>query len=69
MPFALAWGGLPKGLRPADAHCIVMMPYHLQWGTVHPKLRELEAAMVRVESEEIEPMACWYRQRFPSLGG
>ncbi len=37
----------------------VMMASHAQWGTVHPKLRELEAAMVRVQSEEIEQMARW----------
>lgn len=32
------------------------------WGIVHPELRELEAAMVWVQSEEIEQMARWYRQ-------
>ncbi len=40
----------------------VMMASHSQWGTVHPELRELEAAMVRVQSEEIEQMARWYQQ-------
>ncbi|MFM9046346.1 MAG: DUF305 domain-containing protein [Cyanobium sp.] len=40
----------------------VMMASHAQWGTVHPELRELEAAMVRVQSEEIEQMARWYQQ-------
>ncbi|MFM8277234.1 MAG: hypothetical protein ACKN89_09685 [Cyanobium sp.] len=28
----------------------------------HPQLRELEAARVRVQSQEIEQMAQWYRQ-------
>ena len=42
----------------------VMMASHAQWGTVHSELRELEAAMVRVQSEEIEQMARWYRQWF-----
>lgn len=42
----------------------VMMASHAQWGTVHPELRELEAAMVRVQSEEIEQMASWYQQWF-----
>ena len=45
----------------------VMMASHAQWGTVHPKLRELEAAMVRVQSEEIEQMARWYQQWFGTL--
>ena len=40
----------------------VLMASHAQWGTVHPELRELEAAMVRVQSEEIEQMARWYQQ-------
>jgi uncharacterized protein (DUF305 family) len=42
----------------------VMMASHAQWGTVHPELRELEAAMVRVQSEEIAQMARWYQQWF-----
>ncbi|MBD2421939.1 DUF305 domain-containing protein [Cyanobium sp. FACHB-13342] len=42
----------------------VMMASHAEWGTVHPELRELEAAMVRVQSEEIDQMARWYRQWF-----
>jgi uncharacterized protein (DUF305 family) len=42
----------------------VMMASHSQWGTVHPELRKLEAAMVRVQSEEIEQMARWYQQWF-----
>ena len=40
----------------------VMMASHAQWGTVHPELRQLEAAMVRVQSEEIEQMVRWYQQ-------
>lgn len=42
----------------------VMMASHAQWGTVHPELRELEATMVKVQSEEIEQMARWYQQWF-----
>ena len=42
----------------------VMMASHAQWGTVHPELRELEAAMVRVQSQEIDQMARWYKQWF-----
>ena len=42
----------------------VMMASHAQWGTVHPELRELEAAMVRVQSEEIDQMERWYREWF-----
>jgi uncharacterized protein (DUF305 family) len=46
----------------------VMMASHAQWGTVHPELRELEAAMVRVQSQEIEQMARWYQQWFGPAG-
>jgi uncharacterized protein (DUF305 family) len=42
----------------------VMMASHAQWGTVHPELRELEASVVRVQSEEIEQMERWYRAWF-----
>ena len=42
----------------------VMMASHAQWGTVHPELKELEAAMVRVQSEEIDLMERWYREWF-----
>ena len=42
----------------------VMMASHAQWGSGHAELRELEAAMVRVQSEEIEQMARWYQQWF-----
>ena len=44
----------------------VMMASHAQWNTQHPELRQLEAAMVRVQSQEIEQMAQWYRQWFGS---
>jgi len=37
----------------------VMMASHARWETIHPELRELEAAMMRVQSEEIEQMASW----------
>jgi len=40
----------------------VMMASHAQWNTAHPKLRELQAAMVRVQSEEIWQMQRWYLQ-------
>ena len=42
----------------------VMMASHAQWGTVHPELKELEAAMVRVQSQEIEQMERWYWEWF-----
>lgn len=42
----------------------VMMASHAQWGTVHPELKKLEAAMVRVQSQEIEQMERWYRKWF-----
>ncbi|MFM7640350.1 MAG: DUF305 domain-containing protein [Cyanobium sp.] len=42
----------------------VMMASHAQWGTIHPELRDLEATMARVQSEEIEQMAGWYQQWF-----
>jgi uncharacterized protein (DUF305 family) len=47
----------------------VMMASHAQWNSQHPQLRALEAAMVRVQSEEIEQMAQWYRQWFGASGG
>jgi uncharacterized protein (DUF305 family) len=40
----------------------VMMASHAQWNTQHPQLRELEAAMVKAQSREIEQMEQWYRQ-------
>lgn len=44
----------------------VMMASHAQWNTQHPQLRELEAAMVRVQSQEIEQMTQWYQQWYGS---
>jgi uncharacterized protein (DUF305 family) len=46
----------------------VMMASHAEWSSQHPKLRELEAAMVRVQSQEIEQMAQWYAQWFGGSG-
>jgi uncharacterized protein (DUF305 family) len=39
----------------------VMMASMAQANSQHPQLRELQQAMVRVQSEEIEQMADWYR--------
>ena len=44
----------------------VMMASHAQWNTTHPELRQLEAAMVRVQSQEIDQMEQWYRQWYGS---
>ncbi len=44
----------------------VMMASHAQWNTQHPELRQLEAAMVRVQSQEIEQMAQWYQTWYGS---
>jgi uncharacterized protein (DUF305 family) len=44
----------------------VMMASHAQSNTQHPQLRELEHAMVRVQSQEIEQMAKWYHQWYGS---
>jgi uncharacterized protein (DUF305 family) len=44
----------------------VMMASHAQWNTRHPELRSLQAAMVRVQSQEIEQMEQWYRQWYGS---
>lgn len=38
----------------------VHMASHAQWGTLHPELRGLQQAMVRVQSEEIAQMEQWY---------
>ena len=46
----------------------VMMATHAQWNTQHSELRELEAAMVRVQSQEIEQMVQWYRQWYGASG-
>jgi uncharacterized protein (DUF305 family) len=42
----------------------VMMAAHAEWNSQHPELRAMEAAMVRVQTQEIEQMAQWYRQWF-----
>jgi uncharacterized protein (DUF305 family) len=44
----------------------VMMASHAQWNTRHPDLRSLQAAMVRVQSQEMEQMEQWYRQWYGS---
>lgn len=44
----------------------VMMDSHAQWNTTHQDLHNLQAAMVRVQSQEIEQMAAWYRQWYGS---
>ncbi len=46
----------------------VMMASHAQWNTQHPQLRQLEAAMVRVQSQEIAQMEQWYRQWYGASG-
>jgi uncharacterized protein (DUF305 family) len=40
----------------------VMMASHAQWNTQNRELRDLQAEMVKVQSEEIERMEQWYRQ-------
>lgn len=39
----------------------VMMASMAQTNSQHPPQRALQQAMVRVQSQEIEPMAPWYR--------
>jgi len=46
----------------------VMMATHAQWNTQHPELRQLEAAMVRAQSQEIAQMEQWYRQWYGVSG-
>ena len=46
----------------------VRMASHAQWGSIHPQLRELQSAMVRVQSEEIELMQRWLQQGLGSAG-
>lgn len=41
---------------------------HAQWGTLHPQLRDLEASMVRVQSQDIDQMEQWYRKWYGSSG-
>ena len=40
----------------------VMMASHAQWRTQHRELQTLQAAMVKVQSQEIAQMEQWYRQ-------
>jgi uncharacterized protein (DUF305 family) len=47
----------------------VMMASHAQWHTQRPELRELQAAMVTVQSQEIAQMEQWYRQWYGASGG
>jgi uncharacterized protein (DUF305 family) len=47
----------------------VMMASHAEWNTQHPQLRELEAAMARVQSQEIAQMAQWHRQWYGQWDG
>jgi uncharacterized protein (DUF305 family) len=42
----------------------VMMASHAQWHTQNHELRDLQAAMVKLQSEEIAQMEQWYRQWF-----
>ena len=46
----------------------VMMASHAQWSTHHPELRQLEATMVQVQSQEIDQMSRWYRQWYGAGG-
>ena len=45
----------------------VMMASHAQWNTQQPELRQLEEAMVRVQSQEMEQMAQWYQKWYGSV--
>lgn len=42
----------------------VHMASHAQWNTLHPELRALEQAMVRVQTQEIAQMEQWYQAWF-----
>ena len=46
----------------------VMMASHAQLTTKHRELRELEAAMVRVQSQDIEQMERWYLDWYGTAG-
>lgn len=46
----------------------VMMASRAQWNTQHPQLRQLEAAMVRAQSQEIAQMEQWYSQWYVGSG-
>ncbi|MFZ0406674.1 MAG: DUF305 domain-containing protein [Cyanobium sp.] len=47
----------------------VMMASMGQMHSQHPQLRQLQAAMVRVQSEEIQQMQQWYRQWYGAGAG
>ncbi|QVL51822.1 MAG: DUF305 domain-containing protein [Cyanobium sp. M30B3] len=47
----------------------VMMASHAQWHTQRRELRELQAEMVKVQSQEIAQMEQWYRQWYGASGG
>jgi uncharacterized protein (DUF305 family) len=40
----------------------VMMAFHAQWNTQQSELRDLQAEMVKIQSQEITQMEQWYRQ-------
>ncbi len=44
----------------------VMMASMAQVHSQHPELRQLQQAMVRVQSDEIQQMEKWYRQWYPA---
>jgi uncharacterized protein (DUF305 family) len=66
-----AWpgGGAGMGMGQGMGGMGVMMASHAQWASVHPELRELQAAMVRVQSQEIDQMARWYQQWYERASG
>lgn len=45
----------------------VMMASHASWNTQHRELRDLQAAMVKVQSQEIAQMEQWYSQWYGAL--
>ncbi|WP_255022519.1 DUF305 domain-containing protein [Cyanobium sp. T1G-Tous] len=44
----------------------VMMASMAQMHSQHPELRQLQQAMVRVQSDEIQQMEQWYRTWYPA---
>jgi uncharacterized protein (DUF305 family) len=44
----------------------VMMGSMAQNHSPHPELRQLAAAMVRIQAEEIQTMERWYRLWYPA---
>lgn len=65
-----------RGARAFDRAFLEQMIPHHQMGVMmasmglrngqHPELRQLQQAMVRVQSEEIRQMAQWYRSWYPA---